>query len=238
MLSPGFMTRRVAAARTRAPRLRPVVVAAAVLCGLGLSSAAKAAVILSFGQVANTATITATPNAGNTQTSIVGNNVAVLISQFAGGGAPINAFLNLNVTSSSPAVPVAGQVLQSFVGSATFTSLAGGGGINYLSALFTDFVFGAGSSLTLTASEPPGSLAFTSDVIPAAALGTPRALSFGFASVTPAAAIIGTTLRGFTGSVGGTVSASAVAAVPEPASIAVVGASLLMLGALRRRSRK
>lgn len=222
--------------RTARTLLTRIAAAALAAVGLGMTSMAQAAVILTFGQTSNAPTITATNNAADTTTAITGTGVAVTISQFAGAGAPISAFLNLNLASQGAASSFAGQILQPFQGTASFTSLANGGGTNYLTASFTDFVFGTGggSSLTLSASEPPGTVTFTSGVLPSSILADPRALSFGFADVTQPAAIIGSTLQGFTSSVSGTVSAAA-SAVPEPASMALLGTGVVGLGALRRR---
>jgi hypothetical protein len=220
------------------PLLAKTAGIAVLIATLGMSPKAEAAVILTFGQTSNSPTVTATSNAAHTQTALSGTGIAVTISQFAGAGAPISAFLNLNLLSNGAATPFSGSVIQSFAGSASFTSLAGGGGINYLTANFTDFVFGAvgGSSLTLSASEPPGTVSFTSSVLPSSILGDPRALSFGLADVTAPVAIVGSTLQGFTASISGTVSAAAVA-VPEPASLAMLGAGLVALGVIRRRDR-
>ena len=216
--------------------LTQVAAAAAAAAGLGMASMAQAAVILTFGQTSDASTITAANNAADTMTTITGTGVAVTISQFAGAGAPISAFLNLSLASQDAASSFGGQILQAFEGTASFTSLADGGGTNYLSVVFTDFVFGTGggSSLTLSASEPPGTVTFTSSVLPSSILADPRALGFGFADVTQPAAMIGSTLQGFTSSVSGTVSAAA-SAIPEPASMALLGAGLAGLGALRRR---
>jgi hypothetical protein len=215
----------------------------ALTCGIGVSLPVRAAIILTFGQTSNGPTMSATNNAADTSTTITGTNIAILISQFAGGGAPLPGFLNFDLISSAPATLLLGQILQPYTGTVSFSSLAGGAGVNYLSVVFTDFVFGtdAGSSLTLSASEPPGQVAFTSDVLSVDTLDTPRAISFAFADVTAPAAIIGTTLRGFTSSISGTVSAAVAPqqTIIEPSSSAVLGVGICAIGVLvRRRTKK
>jgi hypothetical protein len=209
----------------------------AVMALLGMTLPADATVILSFAQSVNGSTVTATNNAAHTTTTVVGTNIPVTISQFLGGGAPISAFLDFQLNSAAAATITSGQILQPYTGTFSFTSLPGDLGTNYLSSTFTDFVFGTatGSSLTLSSSEPPGHDTFTSDILDAGTLYIPRAISFGFADVTPPAAIVGTTLRGFTSSVSGTISANV--AVPEPTSLMLLGACLASLGLVARARR-
>jgi len=209
-----------------------------IVCGLGVSSVANATVILTFGQSVDNPTVTAINNAGDTTTSIIGTDIPVIISQYAGGDAPINAFLNFDIESTGVATLLLGQLLQPFGGSFSFTSLNGDSGTNYLSSDFTDFVFGinGGSSLTLNASEPPGSVVFSSDILNVGQLALPRALSFAFADVTGPGEIVGSTLRGFTSSVSGTVS-SEPPSVPEPSGLSLLGVGLAALSLLKWYSR-
>jgi len=219
------------------PRWASIARAAAIVCGLGAGSAANAAVVLSFAQNIDGPTVTATNNLGDTTTTVAGTDIPVTISQYLGEGAPIDAYLNFTLLSSSVATVSSGQLLEPFNGSFSFTSLIGGGGINYLSSTFADFVFGidGGSSLTLNSSQPPGTVAFTSDILDVAELQVPRALSFAFADVTPPGNIVGTTLDGFVSSVSGTISADFVSDVPEPPGLALLGVGVGALAVLRRR---
>jgi hypothetical protein len=209
------------------------------LIGLALSGplpGAKATTILAFSQNGISNTVTGTNNNAGT-TTITSSGTSVSVSGIdAAISTPFNAFLNLSATNISTAVLSAGSVTQHFQGSFSITSNANGTGTNYLSGTFTDSVFGAngGTGLTLTAAQPPGSVTFTSGVIPDLLL--PRAISLSFTNVTPAVGITNNSLSSFSSSVSGNFSATA--AVPEPATIAAALSALPILGLYWARRRR
>ncbi len=200
------------------------------LGGSFLSTSAHAIPILSFGQVGNTNTVTATRSGSST--SISAKNAAVTISQIdAALPTPLNAFLNFNFGSTSAAVTFSGNIAQNFSGAFSITSGANDAGTNYLSGNLTDVAFGSNAAFNLTASTPPaGNVIFTSGVI--ADLGLDRGAGFAFANVTPLLHITAGTIDSFSSSVSGTFSASP---VPEPETYALFMAGLAAVGFVARR---
>lgn len=105
---------------------------------------------------------------------------------------PASAFYNFTATSVGAAgsTPVPNQI---FSGSFEITSGANATGTNYLSGTFTDITLANDTSAILSASAPPNTVSFTSDVI--TVLGLPRAISLSFSNVSPGVTGLDNTTR-------------------------------------------
>jgi hypothetical protein len=203
------------------------------------SSAFAGANLITFAQTSNTNQVVATTNGADTQTTLTVNNAAVSIGQFIAGAPPATSFLDLNASSIDPATTVLSAVIQHYSGSFCITSAVGCGGTNILSGTFSDAAFGAlgGPGLVVNVNSPPDTLALSSSLIPASELASPSAFGLTFTNLSPALAILGTTIAPFNATFAGDASAST-PAVFEPSSIALVGLGLVGLGVVAPRRRR
>ena len=197
------------------------------------SVSAFGANLITFSQTANVNEVVATTNAGDTQTTIAVNDAAIAIGQLISGPPPATAFFDLNATSVDPATTILSAVIQHYAGSFCISTAAGCGGTNILSGTFSDAAFGAlgGPGLVVNVNSPPDTLALSSSLISASDLASPASFGLTFTNLSPTLTVSGTTIGGFSASLAGDASANA---IPEPVSMALLGAGVLGLGVVRR----
>jgi hypothetical protein len=217
--------------------MRKLLLATAAGAGvlLGATTSSYAALILTLGQIGSGPTVTATDNGVATTISA---DAQSSITQIFGSSAPSQpVFFDLSATSVGSAGSLGNFVTQHFNGTFCITAVDGCSGTNYLSGAFSDSVFGAGNSLTLSVSQPPDMLSLTSDVIAPDVLATNTGMSLAFVGISPQVHEHINTLGGFTAGVSGNFSAEPVNAV-EPGSLAVLGSGLVLAGMVGMRRRR
>lgn len=219
--------------------MKRLILASTAIIALAFAPA-HATQIISFGQISPNNTITATTNGANTITTLGSTNTAVLITELFGAVTPpaIPALFNFSAISIDAATSVGPALLQHYSGSFCVSSGSACSGTIDLQGSFVDAAFGLanGPQLSINIGNPPDSLTLSSSVINAADLLAPNSFTLSLSNIpTPLGLhVAGTTIAPFTASFSGVASASP-SAVPEPASLVIMGMGALGLGLIRAR---